>query len=313
MDYERLASQILIKLRGKLSQAHFSQKLGYKHNQIFKWENSERRIPWTAFSDICKVRKIDLSSFMFTNFHFSGEVCVAKDFLNSILGKSEPTALSKTLGISRYRLSGWLNGDRTPYLDDILKIFDCIEHRMGHFVVGLIGEKSAAEMEIDLTYLKFENFEARHPIFSAFLRLMETKAYLHAKKIEEGYFASRLNITLSAEKSLLKEAVELELLQTKQGKYSAPIANTDLRNSKAIIQQRLYWYKEGIKRLESQKFTIPENIFGNLVYSATEEEQKLILKRYLSFFNDVRAIINSKETPDNVYVLNVQLFPTVLK
>jgi hypothetical protein len=309
MDYEQLASSILINLRGKFSQGHLSQKLGYKHNQIFKWETKERRIPWLAFTKLCSVKKIDLSKIIQENFRYSGDVTDAQCLLNYLIGKTEPKIVSKTLAISKYRFFGWLSGERLPYLDDMLKIFDCIEHRMSHFIVAVVGEKNSTEMGIDLTYVKFENFEANNPVFSAFLRLMETKSYKYAKKIEDGFFSEQLGINSAHEKSILKEALSLGLLQESNGKYKSKVANTDLRNSNTIIQQRRYWYQEAIKRLDSKKFSVPENIFGNLVYSATDKEQDLIIERYLSFFNDVRSIINSNDEPDGVYALNIQIIP----
>ena len=309
MDHEQIVCNILVSLRGKLSQAHLSKKLGYKHNQIFKWETNERRIPWKAFTDLCHVRKIDLAKIIWTNFRFSGDVSDASKLLSYIIGNSEAKVISKTLGISKYRLSGWLTGKRKPYLDDILKILDVIEHRMTHFIVGILGEKKAEDIGIDLTSVKFEKFESRNPVFSAFLRIMETKIYSQTKKIEVGFFAKKLGISLEYEKSLLMEAVELGLLQESHGKYKANIVHTDLRDSNAVTQQRLYWCKEAIKRLESKKITAPESIFGNLIYSATNKEQNLIVERYLGFFNDVRSIINSNDQPEDVFVLNIQMIP----
>ena len=90
------------------------------------------------------------------------------------------------------------------------------------------------------------------------------------------------------------------------GGYKAPASGAWGRRFKSYRPDQC---KEAIKRLESKKITAPESIFGNLIYSATNKEQNLIVERYLGFFNDVRSIINSNDQPEDVFVLNIQMIP----
>lgn len=308
MKYLPISKKIISHCRGKLSQAHLSQKMGFKHNQIFKWEMGQRRIPWTQFALLCKIKKIPLSESLLY-FGYTGNANSAKDILSHLIGKSETKVIAKALQCSSYRINGWLNGKREPYLDDMLKFFDLIEHRMEHFIVHLIKLEPAKSLGLDLSSFLFEKFEVEYPVFSAVLRIMETKEYIQMKTVPKGYFAKRLGLHDSYETSLFAKAMQLGLLAEKAGKYVSKLLHTDIRYANRISEQRLFWCRHAVKRLESRVFSTTDHAFGNLVYSASKKEQEKIWQRYLSFFNDVRGIINSGDEPEDVYVLNVQLMP----
>lgn len=53
MNYQELSKEIIIGLRGKLSQRDLSSKLGFQFNQIGKWETGATLFHWQDFTKLC--------------------------------------------------------------------------------------------------------------------------------------------------------------------------------------------------------------------------------------------------------------------
>ena len=61
-DLEKMQAELLRAIRGKLSTSALSAKLGYKFNQVARWEKGERRLLWTDFVALCEARRLPLAA-----------------------------------------------------------------------------------------------------------------------------------------------------------------------------------------------------------------------------------------------------------
>ena len=58
MNYQNLAKEIVVGLRGQLSQRDLSAKLGFQFNQVGKWEAGATLFHWQDFTKLCEVLEI---------------------------------------------------------------------------------------------------------------------------------------------------------------------------------------------------------------------------------------------------------------
>lgn len=57
--YQDLPCKIIQFYRGRLSQSHFSKKLGYKYNSVYRWESNIKPISWAELINIVATKKIN--------------------------------------------------------------------------------------------------------------------------------------------------------------------------------------------------------------------------------------------------------------
>ena len=50
MDVKTIAQDLLVKMRGKKSQAYVNRRLGYQSNQVHRWESGARIPTWEQWS-----------------------------------------------------------------------------------------------------------------------------------------------------------------------------------------------------------------------------------------------------------------------
>lgn len=122
VDYYKLAREILVQLRGEMSQRSLSEKLGYSYNQVGKWESGFTQIKWDGFVAVAKALGIPLESrlsYFFSDYEgeFDVETIVAMLRNNLALDFNTDEALK-----------GWLRKWKAkkfaPDLAEILRILD---------------------------------------------------------------------------------------------------------------------------------------------------------------------------------------------
>ena len=80
INYDQLAQDILISLRGDFSQRELSSKLGFSFNQVGKWESGHSRIKWDHFCDIIELKhQVEFSTLLSVhetsqNYHYRSDV-----------------------------------------------------------------------------------------------------------------------------------------------------------------------------------------------------------------------------------------------
>ena len=122
LDYTVLAREIIVQMRGSLSQRELSEHLGYSFNQVGKWESGSTQIKWKDFIRLSLVKGIPLSDCL--SYYFLEKIdktqlenisIYIQKYLGAILdsGKSSAVLLTK-----------WQQGRFAPSLSDVLVWFD---------------------------------------------------------------------------------------------------------------------------------------------------------------------------------------------
>jgi transcriptional regulator with XRE-family HTH domain len=121
-DYDFLVREIIIVLRGKISQRSLSKKLGFSFNQVGKWESGFTNIKWDDFLNLCLHLNLPIENSFQLLFYYSFEKFNIKSSL---------VCLEKFLGLSsnseyieNKEIKKWISGKVAPHFSSILRAFD---------------------------------------------------------------------------------------------------------------------------------------------------------------------------------------------
>lgn len=121
-DYDFLVREIIIALRGDLSQRSLSKKLGFTFNQVGKWESGFTHVKWDDFLNLCLQLNLPVeNSFRLLFFGNYEKFSVT----SSLLGLDKFLGLSSNLDYSENKeLKKWISGTVVPHFSSVLRALD---------------------------------------------------------------------------------------------------------------------------------------------------------------------------------------------
>lgn len=123
IDFERLAQEVLVQLRGDQTQRELSQKLGFSFNQVGKWEAGVTHPKWVDFLRLIEVLKIAPAQSAFKRFFwaFEGDFNVPRTIEaieKAVLLSAHPEYSDRGLP------QRWIKGELSPDLAAVFKAMD---------------------------------------------------------------------------------------------------------------------------------------------------------------------------------------------
>ena len=139
LDFEKIARELLISLRGSRSQTAWSRRLGYRSNVAYAWESGRR---WPTAAELLRAAGrsgLDVPAAL-TQFYghrpvwleelaVDSPAAVAR-LLDDLRGSTPINDLVAASGISRYSISRWLSGHTQPRLPDFLRLIEAASVRL---------------------------------------------------------------------------------------------------------------------------------------------------------------------------------------
>src|SRR4051812_5121738 len=119
MDFDLIARETVVAARGKLSQRALSRKLGYRTNQVYRWESGQRQVSWPQFAELCRATGLDLRGALRKLGCYQKDPTDTGTLVRFLLGEAKLAAVAKVSGVSRFSLMRWRNGTATPSLRGI--------------------------------------------------------------------------------------------------------------------------------------------------------------------------------------------------
>jgi transcriptional regulator with XRE-family HTH domain len=311
MDIEAVRSQLLKSLRGDRSQNYLSRKLGYRFNQVYRWETGHTKIPWPSFVRLCQICKIDLGATLKNTLGFVEKPERCDLLVKNITAPASQSYMSKKVGVSRFVLSHWISGRTTPSLDDILRLVDKVTFALVEFVGGIAKIDTIPALRKD-----FEKREARkrilvrYPFLEAALACLELVDYQRLKKHQEGFISDRIGISLEEEKKLLSELKQVGTLLFKEGRFvfnESALENFDIRGDfQAVKGIKKYYIERATNKLLKASENSRKDLFIYYTFSVDEKAAAQINKEAVEFLKRVIEISEQRpKEPTQVRVLNM--------
>ncbi|HJN76320.1 MAG TPA: DUF4423 domain-containing protein [Myxococcota bacterium] len=316
MNFEILARELLVVLRGKRSQVAWSRRLGYKSNVAYAWESGRRRP--TAAETLRAARRsgVDLDLAV-TRFYGNpppwldetdpaSPAAVAR-LLEDLRGNTSVSDLARRAELSRYSVSRWLSGQTQPKLADFLRLVEAASLRTIDLVAVLVDPESVptvAPIWKRLEARRRAGFEL--PWTQGVLRALELDAYLALPGHEPGWIASQLGITRQEEDrciQFLHETGQIEL--DRHFRETAFVYAVDTRRDPEIGRRiKEHWTLVATERIASGA----PGQFSYNVFTVSEADFERIRQMHLRYFRALRAVVAESEPGEKVCVANVQLF-----
>lgn len=253
MNFQQLQMELVRALRGTLSQQELSAKLGFRFNQVYRWESGQLNIRWKDFLSVCNCLTVDLKGSLEMFMDQSLNRLDAAFVIKSLKGMHSVDVLAKQLQRPKRVLNRWLLGQSEPYLKDVLQVFYITTSSVLEFSTVLAGQQPLPSFAKEIAQRKREReFHFRNPEFASLIRVFEFTEYEQLKTHSSAFIAGKINLKVADVNRLMDEALELGLIEKVKRKYK--IVNKslstrgDLTGRKAILD---YWMRRQIDGIQS--------------------------------------------------------------
>ena len=315
LNFEQIARELLIALRGRRSQTAWSRRLGYKSNVAYSWESGRR---WPTAAELLRAagRSGQDVAAALTQFYgheppWLAELAVDSPeavarLLNDLRGNTPINDLAAISGISRYSISRWLSGHTQPRLPDFLRLIEAASVRLIDFLALLATPTSMPTIAPIWKRLEARRQGAdRLPWTQAILRALELADYLALPAHEPGWIARRLGISDEEETRCLSFLRDTGQIHWQGVRYRIQTLAVDTNRNPAVNRRlKAHWSRVGADRVEQGA----PGQFSYNVFSVSRADFERIREAHLRYFYALRTIVAESEPEEVVVVANVQLF-----
>jgi transcriptional regulator with XRE-family HTH domain len=315
MNFTLIVQEILVLLRGRLSQSQMSQKLGYNYNKINKWERGLHKITWEEFIQYTTKKSINLTTYFSVN-HLYNHSLIESSLLVFHLTKSTNfEQISKILGISKSKLYRIISGKTKPYFEDILKILFITSFDFVSFLKLLTKEQKVPSL-----YYLYENQDIhsqimlKRPRLFILLRFFELPFYLTSKKHDNQIISKKLGTTEEIIQEDITYLLKHNLIKKQNEKYTVLAKIIRFQNANEAKSCYHYFLQYQIflmnKRKKNKSVLYTENQRGrggHLIGVFSNEDIEKIKDLMNHFFKEVSSI-SVKEKPSlnsKVFLVNM--------
>jgi len=311
MNYKKVSTQLISSIRrnfGK-SQNYFNLKMGFKHNQLYKWESGALQISWKDFLSFCSLANIDIQKALLDVYRIDMQPQNYYELINHIVKSGKKNTDFDKLNISNYRLSKWQTRDSIPSLSDMLQIFHYFSFCLIEFLDQITDINQIKEVANEyVNYQRNTDLHRKLPFAGAVLHALELEQYLSLPRHEEGLISKFLGISIVEERQALQLLEELNFIKKEGQKYRAQSQFLDFRNDlESFKATRMHWLKKAQEIVISS--SSKDANLGYLCFSVSPQSYQKILPLYSQFFSEVRKVCAEDRLPaQKVGVVAVQLF-----
>lgn len=218
MNYQKLAEELIIYLRGKRKQRELSSNLGFSFNQVGKWESGVTQIKWTHFTQLCLYLKIPIYDhiqyfFWTLNDDYSTASCLRAIDKSIQLQKSSDKDNSKLL-------KKWLGKKLEPDLSEVLKIIDSHPG----VLIGWLGRFLDCS-KIETLKLAFDRLQVAseaimdNPLSVYVNAALQLEAYKKSPTHDEKFLAEHATCTTQELRTLLSKMLKAGIIHFDGKKY----------------------------------------------------------------------------------------------
>jgi transcriptional regulator with XRE-family HTH domain len=315
MDFDRIARDLLVALRGRRSQVAWSRRLGYRSNVAYAWESGSRSPTAAETFRAARRAGVDLSAAL-TRFYGrppgwldaldpATPEAVAR-LLDDLRGSTSITDLARRSGLSRYSLSRWLAGQTQPRLAEFLQLVEAASVRMVDLLAVLVDPATMPSVTEFWTRLEARRRgAAEFPWTQAVVRALELDAYRQLPAHEPGWIAARLGMPAEEEERCLAFLCDTGQVTRTGPHYQVEALAVDTRRHPDIGRRlKAHWTRVAADRVEREA----PGQFSYNVFTVSEADFERIRELHLAYFHALRAIVAESEPGERVAVANVQLF-----
>lgn len=316
MDYERLASELVRKLRGARSQAAVSRRLGYHANVVYLWESGRRFPPASGLFRLAARSQLDSSLLA----RWLGPSAPAlqpswsarhtRELIELLAPAIPPSELAQGAGVDRSTVARWLSGRTEPRLPVWLRLVDKVAHRLIELIQLFCDPSELPALSGLYRDLKAqERLAYEAPSSHLVMRALELTAYKQLPRHRPGFIAAATGLTLAEEAhylSALKQAGQVR--RDRAGRYRvARVLTLDTRRDPERNRRlKQHFAATALDRLAKAPSSA-RSLFSYNLFSASRADLERIRELHIECFERMRHIVAESKQADHVVLINQHL------
>ncbi len=315
LDFEQLSRELIRQLRGKLSQAALSKRLGYSANVVHRWESGRAWPTAAAFLRLCEARRIDLRAALEQFFRYEPSWLTAPTvahrefaaaFLTELRGKTPLIELASASGVNRYTLARWHRGNAEPRLPDFLRLVETSSRRALDFVATLVDPASLPSARARWALIVAARRVAYdQPWSHAVLRAMELDEYRKQDPTNIDWLAERLGLDRNTVVDSLQQLMLAGQVRKRRGRYlPTTVERIDTRSdpvgAKAV---KAAWTQVALDRLRDDA----PGYYGFSLFSVGRRELQKLKELHQEYVKAMQSVIAQCSSNECVGLFCAQL------
>lgn len=303
---QKLQAELLRAIRGKLTASALSAKLGYKFNQVARWEKGERRLLWSDFVAVAEARRLPLAEQVKQYLGYEGDLRATGPFTRTLLAGKPVGELAKSARLNRSKLSRWLGGKAEPTFLDVFALLRSSVNLISFLeplvelgkVPSLAGEYEIFRRQRELAYSM--------PYLDALMEALLMDAYLKSARHDPSILARAAGLPERTVATALASLEAAGMVERNGDKYQAIEISIDYRADRArMVKNILHWIGETASTVQNlQTRPLKGSLVGFSVFSLSREGHEKALKLFREFNMAIHALGTEDKGPkEKVLVL----------
>lgn len=312
LDFECLARELVIAVRGKYSQAQLNNKMKFRTNQIYRWESGQAKITWPDFARLCAAARRPFGQALRNGLTYYGPTQDTRMLVQRLAADLRQAELARLAGVTRTVATRWLSGRAVPTLAHVLRLIPARDLSLAIFIGALIDDpKRVPSLARELASEDAEReVHFRLPYVGAVILCLRTPGYAALPRHEDGFIARHLGITIEQEREAITQLVTAGAISLRRERYVPRRVSISLSGDRAgNLALRKYWAGRGLALLNDA----PPGplMWPQLVFNTTPEKYAVIWNKLLKLYDEiVHLTANEEIEADEIYLFSAQLLDT---
>ncbi len=316
MDHTALSAALIVRIRGKWSQARLSRRLGYASNVVYLWEQRRRLPPIGVFLRLAELRQRGFRAALGQFFALSpgaareaGEAPAVVPLLEQLARGQSALELARATGFDRTTIGRWLRGETEPRLPDFLRFLEATSQRLLEFVALFADPAELDETRgAYLEYVERQRLAYELPWSHAVLHALELAAYQALPRHRSAVIAALVGLPLAEVDRHLERLAAAQLIERHAGRWRPTrMASVDTRRDFAANRRlKQHWAGVALERL-GRHAPEHQSLFSYNLFPIGSADFARLRELHLDYYQRVRQLVAEARGADHVVVLNVQL------
>jgi transcriptional regulator with XRE-family HTH domain len=304
MNYQALQSDVLKALRSGRKQPLINELLGFKVNQVYRWESGRTQMSWAQFVEFCEICDSPLESSLQKCFSFFGKPLDTANLVQHFVGSQKQTVFAKEIQTTRYTLSRWLRGLQTPNLDQMFRMMYVGSIDFFRFLEELTRNAKLPSIQEDLKKERdhlalYDQF----PWLSILLSALDLATY--SKNPTIGFLSEKTKLPALQIQEALQALYEQGLLHWNGRHWETRVQRLAMRGSMDMRQKLArYSFSRTLDGVDAA-FGNPAVRFSWKQFSLNQQQYEKLLQKYTEFFNELGGLVDQgQKDADKVYLFS---------
>jgi transcriptional regulator with XRE-family HTH domain len=310
MDYATLVFQLVRAMRGRRSQQWLSRRLGFKGNQLYRWESGLRTMDWRDFLRLAKICQFDVGRALNKSIGYSLPADQSANLVRFLIGESKVSTAAATLDLSPQIVRRWLRGATEPPLSQMLRMLDLFQGRLLDWI-----EQLCPRAELACLRERRAEMHARRelsfifPVANLIVAALESEPYRHRRRHKRGVIAARLGISVELEVQIIEHLRQAGIIAWTGQRYEIQPRGMEIfsKDPALTLKQRHYWTQVADEFLKTATTLPQSSMFGWSVFAVSDTAYRSIQEKFRECYAQIVGIANSDLAPRQaVKMVNLQ-------